>query len=94
VPSFFQNPDEAVLRRALDGVRRATGPFFVQARCSPDSRTSQALETNGFYFVETTLRPSLILIRSAALERFRKILDSAIVQPAGALRARARKNVK
>lgn len=31
---------------------------------------------------------------SAAIERFRKILDSAIVQPAGALRARFRKNVK
>jgi len=68
--SFLGNPDEATLRGALDTTRRTHDRFFVQARCSPDSRTAQLLESNGFYCVETTLRPSLVLERSAALDRF------------------------
>lgn len=77
--SFFLNPDEATLRRALEGARGAGGQFFVQARFSPDSRTSQVLEANGFYYVETTLRPSLSLEKSAALDRVSA--DVSVVLP-------------
>jgi hypothetical protein len=77
--SFFAQPDEQCLKTSLAAVREAHGRFFVQARFTPDTRTSRMLEANGFYFVESTLRPSAALGEYATLDRF--VADSSGVLP-------------
>jgi ribosomal protein S18 acetylase RimI-like enzyme len=77
--AFLAKPDEGRLRAALAALRSAHGRFFVQARFKPDTNTSRILETNGFYFVETTLCPSLALTGYDVLDRF--VADSAGVLP-------------
>ena len=68
--SFFDHPDESLLEGALAGVGREHPRFFVQARCTTDSRVSRMLESNGFYFVETSVCPTVTLSRCDALDRF------------------------
>jgi ribosomal protein S18 acetylase RimI-like enzyme len=68
--AFLRNPDAGALNASLAGLHDAHGDVFIQARFSPNTKTAQILEASGFYFVETTLSPSVVLSRYAALERF------------------------
>jgi ribosomal protein S18 acetylase RimI-like enzyme len=77
--AFVTAPDEAVLRKSLEDLRSAHGRFFVQARFRPDTRISRILEANGFYFVETTLGPSVALSGYDELDRF--VADPSSVLP-------------
>ena len=77
--SFFMAPDEGVLRKSLADLRTVHGTFFVQARFRPDTKTSRILEATGFYFVETTLGPSVALTGYAELDRF--VADPSSVLP-------------
>ena len=68
--AFFRKPSERLLKKSLADVRDAHREFFVQARFKPDTHASRILEANGFYFVEATLRPHVVLSNCTALERF------------------------
>jgi len=68
--SFLEHPDGTLLPRELADLRHAHARFFVQARFPPDTRTSQILEANGFYFVEATVSPSVALAGYAELDMF------------------------
>jgi ribosomal protein S18 acetylase RimI-like enzyme len=68
--AFLAAPDGPLLAGTLADLRNAHRSFFVQARFAPDSRIAQLLETHGFYFVESTLRPTASLTSCEALDRF------------------------
>jgi ribosomal protein S18 acetylase RimI-like enzyme len=77
---FFREPDERMLKRCLEAAQRAHGDVFVQARCKPDTNTSQILEASGFYFVEATVCPRVVFAKYAVLDRF--VADPRRVLPA------------
>jgi len=68
---FLENPEEDVLRRALQEKDNQLRGIFVQARLGKKHLPSaRCLERSGFYFVESTLVPSCLLVKNQRLSDF------------------------